>query len=242
MTESSKARIEFEKQRPVIAIGATAETEADSISFVLDSIREKGKPPVSFTLPPNLPKEIIETSNTQEDTYKPMLLSWLASNFNLASYQPAIDLINSRWQPVQTQYLDILEQINGLNIPQSIHGNVVLYGVGGGYYPDKSTFSIWTDGNPSLPKFKRTNPIHTVGHEIIELSMNPHVKSLEIPYWQKERVVDLLMSESPLASLFPGYKQQDNGDRTVDKHFSWESAKSNIAEMLAQIKGSHIVH
>ena len=238
MVEGKLARVEGEQTHSSVQIGASVETEVDSISFVLDSIREKGKPPVSYVLPPDFPQSIEEKALIPGVNYRAELTAWMSQSFHPEKYQSAINHIQELWGPIEPLYWDVLSKINGLKPPENIRGDVVLYGVGGGYYPDKTKFSIWTNGDQDEPRFKRVSPIHTVGHEIIELSIHPIVKSLGIPYWQKERVVDLLMTQSPLSELFPGYRQQDNGDRTIDRHFSWESAADNIQEMLSQIVAS----
>ncbi len=241
MTEAVSTKQETLQLPISISIGASAETEVDSIVFVLDSIREKGKTPVSYVLPPEIPQDILDKSRIADSNYRTELDDWITWHFNPDAYKPAISLIQSLWQPVETEYFKVISVIKGLHVPNGVQGDVVLYGVGGGYYPAKNKFSIWTDGNQENPKFKRANPIHTVGHEIIELSLSPLVKALELPHWQKERVIDLLMTQSPLANLFPEYRQQDNGDRKVDTLFSWELAKEDIQLMLRQIKGSDIV-
>lgn len=89
--------------------------------------------------------------------------------------------------------------------------NLTKYGVGGSYhYPDIIVSNIKNSYNIGL--------LRTILHETIHLGIHPWIEKHKIDHWQKERIVDLLMSRiSPRLSKF---QQVPIQTENIDKIFN----------------------
>jgi len=80
------------------------------------------------------------------------------------------------------------------------------YGPGGSYHYDTGTVVMLAtkDG-----KFKRSDPIQTIVHEIVHMGIEESIViKYKLSHWEKERLVDLLVS-TIFKEEMPNYRMQD---------------------------------
>jgi hypothetical protein len=131
---------------------------------------------------------------------------------------------------VEKHHVPFGEKLTTLDLPVEPRYEVILtkYGVGGSYRAPK-TVILNMMGKTGI------GPIKTVMHEITHMVIQPLIEQYMIPHFEKERVVDLIMSR--IAPFDPPIMQTlakevtDKVDPVFAKHYP------NIEAMLKELKG-----
>lgn len=220
-----------------IVISSSVEGEVDVVLFVLQYIRDNGPIPVAYTLPSEIPTSVTQAIAQKKDgDAQRDLTLWMSQSFNILDFNEVAAFVEERWRPLEKKYLGVMEQITGLVIPPKIKGDIVRYGVGGMCFPSQARIAMWWNGDKVNPRFREKYPEHLVGHETTHLLLHNLAERAHLSYAQKERLIDLMFTKTPLFEVFPEYTAQLDMDQSVDSKFSWEAMRINPEEAVLKLK------
>jgi hypothetical protein len=121
----------------------------------------------------------------------------------------------------------------GLKLLDHYEAILTLYGPGGHYNPLSGEIFLKTD---TIGHFKRSDPAHTIIHEMIHIGIHDNiVKAFQLTHWEKERVVDLIIT-SMFDDLFKDYKIQSKGERNLDPFINKNSIMNLPDAIQAYVK------
>ncbi|MDD4995419.1 MAG: hypothetical protein PHW53_03090 [Patescibacteria group bacterium] len=146
---------------------------------------------------PCFPKNI----NPQNDNLKKIYAAF-KNEYDEADYKRAAREINEKFSKIESTFYDKLEKICGKKIKRNFKLILTKYGVGGSYSsPNTIIFNI---------KWKFSNSVNIVLHEITHLVIEPHIKKYQVQHNEKERIVDLILTSKPIG--LKNYKMQQRGE------------------------------
>jgi hypothetical protein len=147
--------------------------------------------------------KILENPNLMWETFKD-------SEYDEKYYQEGLNVL----YPLKEQLEQLVGKILGLdkNWPfkafPSYQIILTRYGPGGSYHYDKGTIVMLTTREG---RFKRADPVQTIVHEIVHIGIEESiVQKYKLIHWEKERLVDLLVS-TVYKDEIPKYRMQDTG-------------------------------
>jgi hypothetical protein len=112
-------------------------------------------------------------------------------NNSIKIYEKVEQEISDSWQKVSEKIEEVYTETN-LNFPGELGIQLTCYGMGGSYWLPNKIILLAT-------KF---NPLSTIVHELIHLTIEDWVQKNKVGQAQKERIVDLFLSKY-FNDLFP---------------------------------------
>ncbi len=162
----------------------------------------------------------------KETTTEEYVRKNIAKEFKKEDYEGIILKIRNEWSNVDERLSKSLLEMS-LN-PQKIYFVFLTkYGVGGSYRcPNNIVINIGIS--------KDKNIIKTIIHELIHLSIEPFIVKFKIGHWQKERLVDLILSKIfPELAMMQKLPEEDKIQK-IDKIFS--RFFPNIEKIISNVK------
>jgi hypothetical protein len=144
----------------------------------LDWLNSHGYKPIM------LPKGITKGSSKKE------IQDQIEKEFDEKKYKRLANQINSSFSTIKNQFSKKLHQIFN-NIPSIFVIHLTNYGVGGSYHLPNTVVCF----------IHNIKYFEVIVHEIIHLLIENQVQKYKIKHWEKERIVDLILSSEEFSFL-----------------------------------------
>ncbi len=132
----------------------------------------------------------------EKDYFFVLPKSSVREEYDTTNYR--LDKITVEWRKVEKAISKKLSKVLRNKLQKEYIVCLTRYGVGGSYYlPNMIILNV------SDEYLGRRDPVETIEHEIIHLSIEPLIQKYKVGHWQKERIVDLIASK-----IISGYRAQ----------------------------------
>ena len=146
-------------------------------------------------------------------------------------YDKTIIEISQNWRKIEKKFVNILNQLN-YDYPKNVSCFVSRYGPGGSYYPDsKISTRVILENKTDV---KEAN--ETIAHEIVHLVINGLSEKYKLGFENTERLVDLILTKTPISKLLDNPRFQNFGDKRLDIIFDEHS--TNLETLLKKFKAN----
>ncbi|MBS3058140.1 MAG: hypothetical protein J4478_01945 [Candidatus Diapherotrites archaeon] len=137
-----------------------------------------------------------------ENPTKEQIAEAVGKEFAEKEYSNAAEQISKDFASFENEFLRILEKITKIKMPEEFEVFLTKYGVGGSYFlPNKVILNF--------ANYKPEQRAKTIAHEIVHLAIEEQIRKYKIPHWQKERIVDLILTNERLKCLNYDFWQKD---------------------------------
>lgn len=129
-------------------------------------------------------------------------------------YEKTISVVSQNWKKIENRFLFNLEKLNGAKTT-NVTCFVSRYGPGGSYYPpNRVSIRVVYENEIDIDRASEK-----IAHEIVHLAVNDLSEKYELGFENTERLVDLILTKTPIYELLPDTKIQGFGNPKFDELF-----------------------
>ena len=147
-------------------------------------------------------------------------------------YKKTKDEVEQNWRKIETEFFNTVSDLFP-NKKNTYTCYLSRYGPGGAYFPPTSISArvIWEKKS----ELKEAN--EKIAHELIHLFIYKKAEVSKLCFEDIERLVDLILSKTPIANLLHNPKMQGMGDKRLDDFFV--SNSFNLDKTLRNYRGQN---
>lgn len=142
-------------------------------------------------------------------------------------YELILDKIKHNWEAIELNFFKELRALHLDTDTKETKCYISHYGPGGSFFPPNKVIIRAVD------KYDRdiSSANEKIAHEIVHLAINKLAKKYKLGFENTERLVDLILTKTPIAKLLDNPTMQGFGDEKLDGKF--KAAYPNIKEIFS---------
>lgn len=145
-------------------------------------------------------------------------------------YTETLDTVKKNWSVIEKDFFSLLSKMN-LSLPKYITCYVSRYGPGGSFnFPSDISIRVVREFEPDI-----LNSNEKIVHELVHLAVYELATANNFDFEDTERLVDLVLTKTPIAKLLNHPKLQGFGDSNLDNMFNLY--KNDIPKAILRFKG-----
>lgn len=174
----------------------------------------------------NLHKILI--NNTPNKKIKALLDQEFSKIFqrDKKSYQQALKMVEKNWRPIEKKFFKYLAKFTNLRLLSKYYCYISRYGPGGNFSLPNIISIRAREETPDDVKMANLKIIH----EIVHLLINKLVKKNNLSFEDTERLVDLILINTPIKNLLGDIEMQGFGNPGLEAYFN--HYKGNIERVI----------
>lgn len=146
-------------------------------------------------------------------------------------YNETLDVVTDNWRKIEEEFFNILLKFKNTFHSKDITCFISRYGPGGSFYaPNQISVRVRKD---LAQDTREAN--EKIAHEIVHLFIEPTADKYHLEFEDKERLVDLMLTKTPIAKLLDGPTMQGMGNEKLDDIFA--NNMYDLDKVVKQFKG-----